>query len=214
MSLRIKNNNLKHFAIKRLILLIILYDDIPLTVNIYTFKTTINNLQSGRIIQNKNVNIIVNVNAQEMAQELWKIIKARLNNQTNHITSSKNIMKDLEEAVIPLVSSTKRDGTSPSAFQVANQLDKITRRALTRDTPAINVLDKEIMARDIVADMMASLKIILSKDNQLKTDKNATLNRKMMHHVITTTMSNDNEQDDYMNIRIKIHRKDILDAFY
>jgi len=155
----------------------------------------------------------VNVNAQEMAQELWKIIKTRLNNQTN-ITSSKNIIKDLEEAVIPLVLPTKRDETSPSAFHVANQLDKITRRALTRDTPAINILDKEIMARDIVADMMASLKIILSKENQLKTDKKATLNRKMMHHVVTTTMSNDDEQDDYMNIRIKIHRKDILDAFY
>lgn len=196
-----------------MILLIISYDGIPMTANIYTFTITIDNLQSGRIIQNKNVNIIVNINAQEVAQELWKIIETRLNNQTSHVTSSKSIMKDLEEAVIPLVLPTRRGKTSLSAFQVANQLDKITRRALIRDTPAINVLDKEIMARDIVADMMASLKMILSKEAQL-TDKNDNTLNRMTHHVVTTTMSNDNKQDDYMNIRIKIHRKDILDAFY
>ncbi|XP_024872849.1 uncharacterized protein LOC112455276 [Temnothorax curvispinosus] len=162
---------------------------------------------------NKNVNIIVNVDPQEVAQELWKIIDARLNNNTNHITSSQSIMKDLEDAITPLVSPSRR-GIPPSAFQVADQLDKITRRALTRDAPSMNMLDEEIMTRDIVADMMASLKIILSKDTQVKTDKKDTSGRRMMQRPVTTTMSYDDELNDYANIRIKIRRKDILDAIY
>ncbi|XP_011688271.1 PREDICTED: putative uncharacterized protein DDB_G0286901 [Wasmannia auropunctata] len=176
----------------------------------------------GPIFQNKNVNVIVNINAQNVAQELWKIIESRLNNRSDHITSLKNIKKDLEDAIIPLLHS--RRGISPSTFQVADQLDKITRRALIRDTPDINMLDEEIMTRDIVADMMASLKVVLSKGNQSKTDKknkSKTDNRnnkkdkpgrRMLQQSVTTAMSDDNKQNDYVNVRIKMHRKDILDA--
>ena len=66
------------------------------------------------------------------------------------------------------------------------------------------------MARDIVADMMASLKVILSKQTHLKINQN-NHNRRMMQYSDTTTMSDDNEQN-YVNVRTKIHRKDILNA--
>ncbi|XP_018406154.1 PREDICTED: uncharacterized protein LOC108782378 [Cyphomyrmex costatus] len=166
----------------------------------------------GPIIENKNININVNVNAEELAQELWKIIETRLNNRTNHISSSKSIMKDLKEAVISLVPHNRRGRTFPSIFQVATQLDKIARRAITRDTPSINMLDEEIMARDIVADMMASLKMILSKQTHLKTNQKDS-SRRMMQR-FDTTMSDNDEQNNYVNVRIKIHRKDILDVLH
>ncbi|XP_036144293.1 uncharacterized protein LOC118646106 [Monomorium pharaonis] len=159
------------------------------------------------IIENKNVNVIVNVNAQELALELWKIIESRLNNCTNHTSSSNSIVEDLKEAITPLVSPNRRSST-PSAFQVASQLDSITRRALIRNMPNINMLDEEIMARDIVADMMASMKIFLSKQAAKKGPS-----RRMMHRPAATTMY-DNKEDNYVNIRIKINRKDIFNAFH
>lgn len=165
--------------------------------------------QSRTIIQNKNVNVIVNLNVQDVAEELWKVIEARLNNRT-HLTSSKSIMKDLKEAVTPLVSPTRKSKTSPSVFQVASQLDKITRRALTRDTPTMNMLDEEIMARDIVTDMMVSLKMYLSKKTKLKDNENI-FSRRTIYPPISM---NNNEQDDYINVKVKIRRKDILDVLY
>ncbi|KYN07169.1 hypothetical protein ALC62_01835 [Cyphomyrmex costatus] len=104
-------------------------------------------------------------------------------------------MKDLKEAVISLVPHNRRGRTFPSIFQVATQLDKIARRAITRDTPSINMLDEEIMARDIVADMMASLKMILSKQTHLKTNQKDS-SRRMMQR-FDTTMSDNDEQNNY-----------------
>lgn len=141
-----------------------------------------------------------------MAQELWKVMQAHFNNSI-HLTSSKSIMKDLKEAVTPLVSSTRKSRIFLSAFQVASQLDKITRKALTRDAPTMNMLDKEIMARDIVADMMVSLKLILSAKTELNFAN--TFSRRTIHSPIVT-----NNNDDYVDIKVKIHRKDILDALH
>ncbi|EGI57467.1 EF-hand calcium-binding domain-containing protein 1 [Acromyrmex echinatior] len=144
------------------------------------------------IIKNKNVN----VKAQELTQELWKIIDSHLN--TNYVTSSKSIEKDLKNAIMPLVSHNRRSGTSPPVFQVATQLDKITRRAITREFPSINKLDEEIMAKDIVADMMVSLKTILSK----QIDPKDSHNRRMMQRS-DSTMSDDDEQNyNYAQYRL------------
>lgn len=164
----------------------------------FTFQDT--------IIQNKNVNIIVNVDAEEVAKELWKVIEARLNNGTGHLTNSWKAIRDLETVVAPIVSPNRRSTTQPSAYQVANELDRITRRALTRDTPGISLLDEEIMARDIVADMMVSLKMI-----QSRIDETDAPSRRMYDSVATV---NDDDRDDYVTVRIKIRRRDILEAFH
>jgi len=144
------------------------------------------------------VNVIVNVDAQKVAEELWKIIETHLNNDTD-LTSSKSIQKDLEDAIIPLVLSSRRDSSS-SIFQVANQLDNITRKVLIKDKSDINMLDEEIMVRDIVANMMATLKMIMSKEtpSQLNTNNKDSFNRRMMHRPInnTTTISDDNKQNN------------------
>ncbi|CAL1681859.1 unnamed protein product [Lasius platythorax] len=161
------------------------------------------------IIQNKNVNIIVNLDPQEVAKELWKVIEARLSNHTGHITNSKNAIKELEKAVTPFVSPTRR-GISQSAFQVASQLDKITRRTLTRDKPTMDMLDEEIMTRDIVADMMTSLKMILSKTIQSKIDEIDVSGRRAIHSPVKMY----DDEDDYVNVRIKMRRKDIVDAIH
>ncbi|XP_032670240.1 uncharacterized protein LOC116843701 [Odontomachus brunneus] len=158
------------------------------------------------IIQNKNINIIVNVDPEEVAKELWKVIEARLNNGTDHPISSWNAIRDLEKVVTPLVSPSRRSSTQPSAYQVANELDRITRRALTRDSPGISLIDEEIMTRDIVADMMVSLKMIQSRSEGTNAPS-----RRMYDPVAATS---DDERDDYVNIRIKIRRRDILNAFH
>lgn len=152
------------------------------------------------------MNIIVNVNPEEVAKELWKVIEARLNNGTDHPTNSRNAIRDLEKVVTPLVSSSRRSSAQPSAYQVANELDRITRRALARDSPGISLMDEEIMTRDIVADMMVSLKMI-----QSRLEETDAPSRRMFEPVAATS---DDERDDYVNVRIKIRRRDILDAFY
>lgn len=160
------------------------------------------------MVENKNINVIMNImDTQEIAMELWKMIEARLSNRTNHLTSSESTIKELEKAVTPFVSPTRR-GTSQSAFQVASQLDKITRRVLTRDTPNIDLLDEEIMTRDIVADMMSSLKM---KTIQSKIDETDVSSRRAIHSPVKILSD---EKDDYVNVRIKIRRKDILDAIH
>nr|XP_012219763.1 PREDICTED: LOW QUALITY PROTEIN: uncharacterized protein LOC105670686 [Linepithema humile] len=141
--------------------------------------------------KNKIVNVIVNLDPREVAEELWKVMEARLSNGTSHITSSKSAIRDLKNTVQPILSSSRRDGTLPSAFQVAGQFDQITRRALTRDTSTINSLDEEILTRDIVADMMFCLKI------------------KTMRSPVTI---NSDEQEDYVNIKIKINKNNLINV--
>lgn len=144
----------------------------------------------------------------EVAKELWKVIEARLNNGTGHLTNSKNAIRELEKAVIPLVSTSRRGATPPSAYQVASEFDRITRRVLTRDAPAMNTMDEEIMTRDIVADMMVSLKMLLSKTIQSKIDEVDALTTRRMQ---IPTMD---YEDDYVDIMVKIRRKDIVNALY
>ncbi|KAL0124699.1 hypothetical protein PUN28_006507 [Cardiocondyla obscurior] len=154
--------------------------------------------KSATIIENKNVNVIVNVNAQELAQELWKIIESRLNNKTNNVTNPQSIISDLEKAVGPIVSPSRRSNIAPSVLQVANELDKITRKALNLNAPNMNMLDEEIMTRNIVANMMAFLKMILA----------------MPHHFATTPDRIIMKRKTYVDVEIKIREKDILNVIY
>lgn len=145
----------------------------------------------------------MNVNPQEVAKELWKLIEARLNNGTGHPTNSWNTIKDLEKVVTPLVLGNRRSLTQPTAYHVASELDRITRRAIARDSPEIGLMDEEIMTRNIVADMMVSLKTVQSRSEE------ANKPSKRMYD--SNVMTNNDEQDDYVNV--KIRRQDILRAF-
>lgn len=161
------------------------------------------------VIRNKNVNIIVNVNPEDVARELWKMIEARLNNGTSHFTISRNTIRDLEQVVAPLVMPSRRSAMQLSAYQVASELDRITRKALTHDTPGMSLMDEEIMTRDIVADMMISLKTI-----QSKIEEEDEPERRMFESVTTEKNVHDDEQDEYVKIRIKIRKRDIINAFH
>ncbi|KYN45150.1 hypothetical protein ALC56_00400 [Trachymyrmex septentrionalis] len=108
------------------------------------------------------------------------------------------------------MSDKRRSRTFSPIFQVAIQLDKITQKAIIRDFPSINKLDEEIMARDILADMMASLKMILSKQIP-KTNQKDSHNRRMIQRSGKIIMLDEDEQN-YVNVRMKIHRNDILNA--
>lgn len=156
----------------------------------------------------------MNLDTKEVAEELWKVIEARLTNRSNHTIGSQSAIKALENVVTPLVSPTRR-GIQPSIYQVASKFDDIARRTLTRDTPSMDMLDEEIMTRDIVADMMACLKTILSKTVTQTLDEENTFTRRTLQHRQQSNfvaINNDEQDDDYISIVVKIHKKDILKA--
>ncbi|KAG7189359.1 hypothetical protein KM043_017009 [Ampulex compressa] len=163
--------------------------------------------EADTIIENKNVNIIVNIDAREVAKELWKVIENRLGNGTARTANTRNTIKDLERAVAPLVSPTRRGGVPPSAHQLANNLDRITRRALIRTSRDRDDIEEEIMTRDIVADMMVSLKLMLESAEQSKVDK-------MPKEIGTRRMQDSRmeEEDEYVHIGVKIKRMDVVRA--
>lgn len=164
------------------------------------------------IIENHNVNVVVHLNSKEVAEELWKVIQTHLDNDIGYF-NSRNVIKDLERVVMPVVSSSRRSVMPQSIVQVANKFDKITRRVLTRDAPTMNAIDEEIKTRDIVADMMASLKMILLRkiQDRIEETENKEFEGRRMHGPVTT----DNvKRDDYVDVRIKIHREDIINMLH
>ncbi|XP_020278064.1 uncharacterized protein LOC109851899 isoform X2 [Pseudomyrmex gracilis] len=170
--------------------------------------------ESEILVENKNVNIIVNLDPREVAEELWRVIEDRLTNRSKHAIGSQNAIKSLENAVTPLVSPTRR-GIQPSIYQIASKFDDIARRMLTRDTPSMDMLDEEILTRDIVADMMACLKTILSKTVTQTLDEENMFTRRTLQHrqqSNSIAINTDEQNDDYISIVVKIHRKDILKA--
>ncbi|KAL6255055.1 hypothetical protein P5V15_013388 [Pogonomyrmex californicus] len=147
---------------------------------------------------------------------LWPIIEKRMSgNASDYVTDYYNEQKN--KNFPSNISSDSRQTIdeqgsnhvlySDELFSQEKELDKITRRALTRDAPTINILDEEIMTRDIVADMMVSLKMFLSKEIKSEIDETDTPNRRSLHRPIATN-------DDYVTIRIKIRKKDIVDALH
>ncbi|EZA54291.1 hypothetical protein X777_06166 [Ooceraea biroi] len=150
----------------------------------------------------------MNVNARDVAKELWKLMKTRLNNGTSNFISEENIIEDLENAVKPFVSPTRRGMSQLHAYQVATDLDQIIRTAYIRNFPNMNMLDIEIATRNIAANMMAMLKVLLSKNLvRSQSDEMGLSGRRMIY-----ASPNDDKQNDYVDIKIKIRREDILNA--
>lgn len=189
-------------------------------------------MQSETLIRNKNVNIVMNLEAKEVARELWKLIEMRLNNTTATEVSTRtegNIIEKLEDAVTPFVSPSRRNLPFASAYQVATNLDQITRNTLVKHLPAMNVLDKEIMTRDIVANMMTTLKAHSSKKLKIQAsidetkyaipEKRETIDSSFASDEEYEDGSDDNygneddDNDGYTDSRIKILRQDIIGMF-
>lgn len=171
--------------------------------------------QLERVIHNKNVNVIVNLDPKNVALELWKLMRNRISNNTRNFISEQNIIDDLETAVMPFVTPSRRTMTPLYAYQVATDLDQIIRTAFIRNFPNMNLLDVEVTTRNIVANMMATLKILVSRnsigsaDDDDDADVDARLSGRRMIHA---AHDDSRHRDDYVDVQIKIRRKDILDA--
>ena len=154
---------------------------------------------------NKNVNVVLNVDPEEVAQRLWKIIQENLNQKAN--PDSRTLTKQqLKRAITPLVSSTRRGFTEVPIVEIGDHLEKITRRCLTMDDPDRPLVDREIMTKDIVAEMMSTLKDVVTPDKkQLPEDAPS---RRMIE--IPENSTEESESDDrYATLEVKVQRRDI-----
>ncbi|KAF7991702.1 hypothetical protein HCN44_010503 [Aphidius gifuensis] len=154
-------------------------------------KPTKYSQEGETVIENKNVNIIVNVDPKDVAAELWKLIEEHIDVPlTRRSFTSNYIIEDLEKIVVPIIQPTRRSATSP--FQLADALDRVTRRALNNNSNVnINAsIDREILTRDIVTKMMKKLKIITNFTKK----KNAMANK-----IHDNNDDDDNDDDDDAN---------------
>lgn len=157
-------------------------------------------LQGETVIENKNVNIIVNVDPKDVAAELWKLIEEHMDlpSTRRSFATSNYIIDDLEKIVVPIIQPTRRSSTPP--FEIADALDRVTRRALNNNSNLnINTnasLDKEIVTRDIVTKMMKKLKLITNFAKKKNTMANKSHNGNENSNENDNENDNDNDNDD------------------
>lgn len=145
------------------------------------------------MIKNKNVNIIVNVDPRDIAEELWKLIQNRLSkNSTRRFLHTSKHLGELRKIVQPLVTTKPSHGGSlkASVQEVADELDDVAREALIKDDPVRDPIELEILARGIVGDMMALLKkIFRERKPETNDDEYLTLAVKIRKKELRNTIS-------------------------
>ncbi|XP_034940237.1 uncharacterized protein [Chelonus insularis] len=181
--------------------------------------------ESETVIENKNVNIVVNVDPKEVAKELWSIIEERMDKPPSRRSPlTQQIMTELENIITPIIRPTRR--SQPSAYEVAAALDHVTRRAFKNDIGQSNAIENEIVTRNTVADMMSTLKEIQSQEKQSsdssETGTNLGQTRRTLSSLKDNHFSNNNNNldddfddndkdsdDDYVKLSIKV-KKEVL----
>lgn len=163
------------------------------------------------MIENKNVNIVVNVDPKEVAKELWKILEKRLDNPPSRRSqTSKEMIKELETIVSPIVLPSRR-ANEPSAFEIADALDHVTRKALQVDSVERSSMEKEILTRNIVANMMKTLDDVKKVESQLSLPSEGVINYGQTRKSLLLKDEGDNfsvesGEDEYVKLIIKIRR--------
>ncbi|XP_033208009.1 uncharacterized protein LOC117167292 isoform X2 [Belonocnema kinseyi] len=153
---------------------------------------------------NKNVNVVLNVNSEEVAQRLWQIIQDNLMqdpNKLSHVTQ-----EQLKQAIMPIVSNTRRGLTTVPITEIGDKLEEITRKCLIMDNPKRPPVDREILTRDIVADMMSTIKNVVHKG---QSHKEKVPTRRMMEHG-GNPRKESAADNPYATFQVKIQRSEIL----
>ena len=152
------------------------------------------------------MNVILNVNSEEVAQSLWQIIQQNLSRDPDKL--SWVTQQQIKQAIIPIVSSTRRGFATVPITQIGDQLEKITRRALIVDAPNRSAVDREILTRDIVANMMSTLKNIVP--NEQKFTKNIPARRMITGGPLKKIPELDSS---YVTFQVKVQKRDISKVF-
>lgn len=159
------------------------------------------------MIENKNVNIVVNVDPKDVAAELWKIIEKHLERPPSRRSlETYYTKKQLERVLTP--------NRETSAVKIAEELDLVTRRALNNNANT-NTIDNEIKTREIVSQMMKKLKDISKNDGvvvdddddsgDVDDDSEDTSVEERMQAI-------DDDDDEYVILNLRLRKTTLLDA--
>lgn len=173
------------------------------------------------MIENKNVNIVVNVDPKDVAKELWKIIEKRMDNPPSRRSQlSHEVVKELENIVTPIVIPSRRKN-EPSAFEIADALDHVTRKALKDGSKERSSMEDEILTRSIVANMMKTLHEVQTIESRYMRPSESILkygqtrkSLKVDNDSNSNSNSNSNESvgedDDYIKLLFKVRKGMLL----
>ena len=160
-------------------------------------------------MENKNVNLIVNVDPKDVAKELYKLIENRIDPGTGRRAPiNRETIEELEKIVGPVVSPTRRSHR-PSAFEIAYSLDHVTRKAILGDHLTDPTIDDEIVTRDIVADMMQKLKVISDQENRRNEKLYRTHDASRRSMQVSVDDDRDDNDDDTISVTVKILRSEL-----
>ncbi|XP_063993503.1 uncharacterized protein LOC135171099 [Diachasmimorpha longicaudata] len=119
-------------------------------------------------ITNRNVNVVVTVDPKTVASELMKLLEARAGkHQGRRALDAYQTVLDIEKAITPLLAPARR-ANSLSPFETAYALDHIARRTITKDGSKPPTIEEEIATRDVVADMMKTLRSLTEGESEKK----------------------------------------------
>ncbi|XP_057331452.1 uncharacterized protein LOC130671525 [Microplitis mediator] len=178
-------------------------------------------LESETVIENKNVNIVVNVDPKDVAKELWKIIEKRMDNPPSRRSQlSHDVIRELENIVTPIVIPSRRKN-EPSAFEIADALDHVTRKALKDGSKERSSMEDEILTRNIVANMMKTLHEVQTIESKYMRPSESVLKYGQTRKSLKTdddsnSNSNSNESvgkdedDDYVKLLFKVRKNMLL----
>ncbi|XP_015587748.1 uncharacterized protein LOC107264230 [Cephus cinctus] len=165
--------------------------------------------KSDTIIENKNVNILVNVDAKAIAEELWKVIEAHLKLKPNRRSFDSQVkLRELENIVSSILTPSRRGSHGPSPFEIAHQLDHVARSAISNDGLRENSLDTEIVFRNIVSEMLEDLKGIMG--NEETSDREKSFDDSSNEHRRGLSVSKNN--NEFVDLKMRILKEDLAKA--
>ncbi|XP_015111070.1 uncharacterized protein LOC107037181 [Diachasma alloeum] len=167
-------------------------------------------------ISNKNVNVVVTVDPKTVASELMKLIEERTGkHQGRRTLDTYHTMEDIEKVITPVLAPARRSN-APSAFETAYALDHITRRALTKDGTKPPTIEEEIATRNVVAEMMKTLRSLTEgeakKDEPKKKQQGAVpiAQRSLVdtHDIshIKRAEAKPNDDDDLITLELEVSK--------
>lgn len=153
---------------------------------------------------------MVNVDPKEVATELWKII-VKEHPALQQSNGARAYVNELEEIIKPYLQPARR--SEPSAYEVANGLDFITRRALNNHPTELDAAEEESLTRTIVAHMMTTLKNIRENETDLSamTYDNLKSTRRMFPGNDKNNFKRYND-DENIDLLIRIRKGKVVDA--
>lgn len=120
----------------------------------------------------------MNINAKEIAEELWKIISMHLKDNKNSVTRrllQEDSINELEQIIRRVVEPTRR--LSPSTeFELAKNYERIVRRAIPIFGLNQSPPESNIDVDNVVDDMMWATETLINQPSKTSPNKYEPIN--------------------------------------